>query len=213
MRKAFRDIDHQLAVEPDEPWNLNIHHDRLLARLVEPGSRVLDAGCGDGFLAARLCRMGCEVVALDVDPGVLQRARRRWQGLPVQWVQADLLEAPLADGSFDAVLSNAALHHLPDQGEALARMATLLRPGGRLGVVGFAANGPLDWPRSLLGMVGIFVLVRARHKWEHTAPTVWPPPLTYGQVRRVSGKVLPGRHFRRLWLGRYLLTWSAPDAG
>ena len=194
----------------ERPWNINIHLDRLLARLAAPGDRVLDVGCGDGFLSARLAEVGYHVVALDADAGVLDRAQERWAGRPVDWVHGDLMTHPLAAGSFDAALSNATLHHLPDAGAALARMAHLVRPGGTVGVVGFARNGPLDWPMSLIGAVGIFVLVRVRGKWEHTAPIAWPPQQTYGQMRRLSARVLPGSSYRRLWLGRYLLTWRRP---
>ena len=198
-----------LPARDPEPWNLNIHHDALLAALVVPGDRVIDVGCGDGFLSARLARRGCRVVALDADSDVLSRARARWEGLPVDWIHGDLLTHPLPDG-VDAVVSNATLHHLPDTGAALARMGGLLRPGGRLGVVGFARNGPLDWPMSLAGAVAIAALTRSRPTWEHSAPIHWPPEVTYGDVRRISGHVLPGRTFRRLWLGRYLLTWTRP---
>lgn len=193
-----------------EPWNLNIQLDRQLVELVTPGSRVLDVGCGDGFLSARLADRGCRVTGLDVDPGVLQRARERWAGRPIYWVQGDVLSWPVEPGTFDAVVSNAALHHLPDTAAGLRRFAELTAPGGRVGVVGFARNGLLDWPMSLIGAVGVFVLVRARRKWEHTAPTHWPPPLTYAGTRRVAAEALPGSRFRRLWVGRYLLTWTAP---
>lgn len=95
-----------------EPWNLNIHHDQLLARLAPPGSRVLDVGCGDGFLAARMQANGCRVVAIDVDAGALERARRRWTGRDIEWVQADLLTYDPPGNEFDAVVSNAAIHHV-----------------------------------------------------------------------------------------------------
>lgn len=199
--------------ESGQPWNVNIHYDRLLAELAPPGSRVLDIGCGDGFLSARLVDRGCEVVALDADADVLDRARERWVDDAIDWVHADVRSRPFPANSFDVVLSNAALHHLTDTGRALRLLGDLVRPGGRLGIVGFARNGPLDWPMSLVGSVGIFIAVRARGKWEHSAPIAWPPPSTYGGVRRVSRRVLPGRRFRRLWLGRYLLTWRCPDDG
>ncbi len=170
--------------------------------------RVLDVGCGDGFLSARLADSGCHVVALDADADVLVRARERWPTHPIEWVHADLFAARLEAESFDLVVSNATLHHLSDTRDALNRLAELVAPGGRLGVVGFATNGPLDWPMSIAGSIGVFVAVPVQGKWEHTAPIVWPPPLTYGQVRRVSGDVLPGRVFRRLWLGRFILTWT-----
>lgn len=118
--------------------------------------------------------------------------------MDVGWVHGDVLAHPFADESFDVVVSNAMLHHLPDTAASLRRLARLVRPGGTLGVVGFARNGPLDWPMSLFGSVGVFVVTRTRGKWEHTAPLTWPPPLTYGQMRRASASVLPGRSFRRL---------------
>jgi hypothetical protein len=59
------------------------------------------------------------------------------------------------------------------------------------------------------------VLGNALHRmtkgyWEQMAPTVWPPPLTYAQMRRVADRVLPGVRFRRHLLWRYSLTWTKP---
>ena len=86
--------------QPSQPWNINIHYDRLLADLVPGGSRVLDVGCGDGFLSARLAAAGCQVVALDADAGVLSRARARWPDSDVEWIHANVLTAPFTPGSF-----------------------------------------------------------------------------------------------------------------
>ncbi|MGJ3507687.1 class I SAM-dependent methyltransferase [Enemella sp. A6] len=194
----------------DRPWNLNIHFDRLLSDLVDPGSRVLDVGCGDGFLSARLAESGCRVVGLDSDADVLDRARQRFGSHDIAWVHGDLLTCDLTDESFDAVLSNATLHHLPDTAEGLRRMKRLTRPGGRIGVVGFARNGLLDWPRSLVGALGMAIINRVRGQWTHTAPMVTELPLTYGEMRRLSQAVLPGRRFRKLWLGRYWLAYRKP---
>jgi 2-polyprenyl-3-methyl-5-hydroxy-6-metoxy-1,4-benzoquinol methylase len=104
----------------EQLWNLNIHYDALLDSRVPPGVlRVLDVGCGDGLLAARLTRRIPDVTALDVDAPVLKRARDRFAGAPVRWMQGDVMTADLA--GFDAVVSNAVLHHLPDTGAALRR--------------------------------------------------------------------------------------------
>ena len=193
-----------------EPWNLNIHYDRLLVRLTRPGQRVLDVGCGDGFLSARLADAGCHVVALDADEGVVLRARARWPKKPVDWTRGDLHTHSLQPGSFDVVVSNATLHHMPDTVAALRRLGDLTRPGGTVGVVGLAKAGPLDWPMSLLSAVGIAVATGVRRTWEHSAPIVWPPPHTYGEVNRMTADEWPGRSYRRLWLGRYLVTWEKP---
>lgn len=188
-------------------WNLNIHCDQFLLELAEAGDSVLDVGCGDGFLSARLAEKGCTVVALDLDAGVLERAQARWPDHSIQWICGDVLTYDFVLATFDAVLSNATLHHLPDTEQALERFAELLRPGGRLGVIGFARNGLLDWPRSLIGAALISILNLVKGKWEHTAPRAWPPAYTYGQLRHLSKRALPGRRYQRLWLGRYRLTW------
>lgn len=197
----------------NKPWNANIHYDALLASLASPGDRVLDVGCGDGFLSARLAELGCQVVALDADAGVLERAQQRWPQHRIDWLHDDFLKVDLPLGSFDVVLSNATLHHLPDAAQALTRMATLAKPGAQLGVVGFARNGFWDWPMSIIGAVLLFVIRNARGKWEHTAPIAWPPALTYGGVKRVAKAVWPGCTFRRLWLGRFFLKWTKAGAG
>lgn len=119
-------------------WNGNIHYDARLAACVPDGAgAVLDVGCGDGFLAARLARCVPLVVALDIDAPVLGRARARFPDAPVTWCHGDVLTRPLEAGSFDAVLSNAMLHHLPGTRAALRRLSQLVRP--RPGLVGVSS--------------------------------------------------------------------------
>ena len=87
-------------------WNANMHyHGLVLASLPKGASRVLDVGCGDGILAAQLFESGVpNVVALDVDQPVLDRARARHEGMPIEWLQGDVLDASLEPQSFDAVV-------------------------------------------------------------------------------------------------------------
>ena len=192
-----------------ELWNVNIHYDARLAACVPAAARsVLDVGCGDGFLAARLAGRVPLVVAIDVDAPVLDRARARFPDATVTWCHGDVLTHPLEAGPFDAVVSNAALHHLGDTRAALLRLGQLVRPGGVLAVVGFARTQWRDWPWAAVAFVARGIAIRVRGVWEHTAPTVWPPTDTYRQLRQVAQEVLPGSRIRRLLLGRYLLTWQ-----
>lgn len=198
------------------PWNHNIHYHRLLLDALPEGSRrVLDMGCGDGLLAADLVDRGvAEVVALDSDAQVLARARQRHAGKPIRWVEGDFMTAPLADAPFDAVLTVATLHHL-DMERALRRCADIVRPGGLVGAIGLAAFEWRDLPFDLAGMVATRVIRAARGHWEHTAPTLWPPPLTYSQVRAAAERALPGVTYRRHLLWRYSLVWrrAVSDGG
>lgn len=193
-----------------QPWNVNIHYDRLLVAAVPDGATdVLEVGCGVGFLAAAVAAPGRRVVALDVDAPVLARAQERFPDADVAWTLGDVMTYEL--GSFDAVLSNATLHHLPDTEAALRRLASLTRPRGVLAVVGFATNRTVA-ERSKVPMEFVVrgVANRWHSKWEHTAPVHWPPPLSYGDLARLASDILPGCEFRRLRMGRYLLTWTRP---
>ena len=92
-----------------------------------PGERILDLGCGDGALTARIVQAGAEVTGLEPDPLMAQAARGR--GIAV--LEQDAHE-PFGEGAFDAVFSNAALHWMRDPSCVLAHVARALRPGGRL---------------------------------------------------------------------------------
>lgn len=175
------------------PWNVNIHYDGTLDALVPSSAgRVLDVGCGDGFLAARLARRVSDVVALDVDQPVLDRAQGRFPAVPVTWLRGDVLTDVFTPGSFDAVVSNAALHHLPDIRTGLRRLSALVRPGGVLAIVTFVRTEWREFPWASASFIARGVAIGARGKWEHSVPTVWPPVDTFRQLRAVAETVLPG---------------------
>lgn len=191
-----------------QPWNINIHYNGLVDGLVPTGAQqVLDVGCGDGFLAARLAGRIPRVVALDIDEPVLQRAATRFHRASVRWTHGDLMSAELPH--FDAVVSNAALHHLGDTRAALARLSGLLRPGGTLVVVTFVKPSVREGLWHLTSWIACAVVNQIRGKWEHTAPIKWPPPDTFAQLRAHVRTVLPGARVRRLLYGRVLITWRA----
>ncbi len=194
-----------------EPWNVNIHYDALLESKVPlDARRVLDVGCGDGFLAARLSRRVPDVIALDLDGPVLRRARARFAAAPVRWMQGDVMAADLPRAGFDAVVSNAALHHIEDTRAALERLAGLVRPRGTLAVVTFVKPPLRNGLWHLTSWVACGVVNRIRGKWEHTAPIKWPPAATLEELRGHARALLPGAELRRLLYGRALISWRAP---
>jgi tRNA (cmo5U34)-methyltransferase len=101
-----------------------------------PVSSVLDLGTGTGeTLAAVLGRHGgAAAVGIDKSEAMLDAARTRLEGfhLPVELRVAPLTD-PLPEGPFDLVVSALAVHHLegPDKSALFARVAGILRPGGR----------------------------------------------------------------------------------
>lgn len=194
----------------DDRWNHNIHYHRVVLDAVPEGAHnALDVGAGDGLLTRELRTRVAHVTAIDVDRKVLDRAQTHDPG--VTWVVGDVLDHPLVPGTFDVVASVATLHHLPDLAQALRRFAELTAPGGVLVVVGLArSTGLKDLPYEIAGAVQHRVLARRRTVWEHSAPTVWPPPHDYAEVRRTAAAVLPGARWRRLPMWRYSLVWMKP---
>lgn len=189
----------------DPRWNHNIEYHRLVLDALPSCARTaLDVGTGDGLLARDLHRVVPDVTGIDVDAEVLARAHAEDPG--VTWVQGDVLTHPL--GSFDVVASVAVLHHFTDPEAALRRLADLTNPGGLLAIVGLARSStPEDIAYDLAGTARHQRLRRTRGFWDHTAPTVWPPPQSYREVRRLARQVLPGVRWRRLLLWRYALLW------
>ncbi len=103
------------------------------------GERILDLGCGDGALTTRIAATGATVVGLDSSPGLVNAARRL--GLDARLGDGQRLAEVLADEpAFDAILTNAALHWMPDADAVIRGMHHALRSGGR--VVGeFGGHG------------------------------------------------------------------------
>ena len=194
------------------PWNHNIHYHPLILDAVPAGcQRGLDVGCGEGGLARELRQVVPHVLAIDCDGPVIDRARQQDNGAGVEYVAGDFLAYDLRPGSFDVIVSVAALHHM-DPAAALSRMRQLLRPGGTLALVGLARSRLRDLPAEVAGVVGHRVLLVGKKYQEVNAPTIWPPPQTYAQVRRIASDILPGVRYRRHLLWRYSLVWTKPPA-
>jgi SAM-dependent methyltransferase len=103
----------------------------LVAGLVPPGARVLDAGCGTGRVAVELARRGYDVVGVDNDASMLAVARR---SPDVRWSDADLSALEL-DDRFDLVVAAGNVVVFLAEGtehEVLRRLAAHLVPGGLL---------------------------------------------------------------------------------
>jgi SAM-dependent methyltransferase len=122
---------------PTQTWDPQryAHNARFVSDLGVPvlellspqkGERILDLGCGDGVLTAKLAAMGCQVVGVDGSAEQVEATKRL--GVEAYVMDGERLTF---DGEFDAVFSNAALHWMRDPDRVIDGVRRALRTGGR----------------------------------------------------------------------------------
>lgn len=107
----------------------------------DPGSRVVDVGCGPGALTGVLVdRLGAEhVAAADPTAPFVEACRERNPGVDVRRAPAE--DLPFDDGSFDVAAANLVVHFMADPVAGLTEMARVTRPGGRLAATVWDIHG------------------------------------------------------------------------
>jgi trans-aconitate methyltransferase len=93
------------------------------------GERVLDLGCGDGALTAKLTAAGCVATGVDASPEQVEAAKKL--GLDARVGMGEDLTSMFEAGAFDAVFSNAALHWMKQADDVIAGVHRVLRENGR----------------------------------------------------------------------------------
>jgi ubiquinone/menaquinone biosynthesis C-methylase UbiE len=98
-------------------------------------SEILDIGCGDGSISTPLLNSNCRLTLLDVSPGMLSIARSRVpEGLSsrVKFVNEDFMQVPFEKNFFDLVICVGVLAHVISPQDLIAKIASVLKPGGTL---------------------------------------------------------------------------------
>ena len=123
------------------PWVAQVMRER---RPEMAPARVLDIGCGAGFLTNALAREGHDVSGLDASPASLAVAATHDPTRSVRYVEGDALALPFADASFDVVCAMDFLEHVEEPARVVAEAARVLAPGGLFFFHTFDRN-PLAW--------------------------------------------------------------------
>jgi len=131
---------------------------------IPDGARIIDIGCGNGYLDICLARRGYEVVGVDRLVAVLDEARERAGDDNVESVSDDLREVKFADASFDVALMFGVVGLMSTDGDSdlLARVHRWLKPGGRLLI-----DGDKDLARN--GMSGSIDRPDGEYRWTWTS--------------------------------------------
>jgi demethylmenaquinone methyltransferase / 2-methoxy-6-polyprenyl-1,4-benzoquinol methylase len=131
-------LNHVLSLNIDRVWWRRTAR-RFAAILARKDAQVLDLCCGTGDMAFALQRQagnsGAKIWGADFAHPMLERAVRKSQGAAPAWVEADALNLPFPDGSFDLVTSAFGFRNLADYDAGLREIVRVLRPGGELGIL------------------------------------------------------------------------------
>lgn len=122
-------------------WQDHSWKQRLLETLPEGDlRRIVDLACGTGDLTEALARRypSAEITGVDLSPEMLARARRRLKAAAVRFVEADMGELPLSDGSVNLVTGGYAVRNAPDLEALLREVKRVLAPGGLFVILDFS---------------------------------------------------------------------------
>jgi demethylmenaquinone methyltransferase/2-methoxy-6-polyprenyl-1,4-benzoquinol methylase len=190
-------LNHVLSVGLDRRWRA-----KAIAVLdLPPAGRVLDLCTGTGDLAVAAVRGGTNVSVVGVDfAGAMLRlalAKVRAGGLApvIRLVRGDATRIPLADGSFDAATIGFGIRNVADPESALAEIARVLRPGGRLAILEFGQpripgiSTLYTWYfRYVLPLVGRMVSKhQSAYSYLPASVVNFPPPAEFARAIEARG--------------------------
>jgi len=163
---------------------------------VRAGERVIDVAAGNGNATLAAARRFARVTSTDYVPALLEkgRARAAAEGLAIHFREADAEALPFPDASFDVALSTFGVMFAPDQARAAAEIRRVVRPGGRIGMANWTAEGFIG---QLFKAAGKYI----------APPAGLASPLLWGNedhVRQLFGAdALQARITRRMFNFRY----------
>jgi len=98
----------------------------------QPGEKILDVGCGEGYLSEKIASRGALVKAIDLNPKAIASARNRVKNERLEFRALDATELDYPEAFFDKIVSFCVIEHFVDDEKVLSLLAGMLKPGGRL---------------------------------------------------------------------------------
>src|SRR5260370_11411943 len=128
-KEFFAAFDRLREAEDCEPYDFS---QRIHGYETARGKRVLDVGCGNGYVLSRYARCGAAAYGIDLTETALTLSRRRFElnGLQGEFRSTDGDTIPYPDSHFDIVCAMGVLHHVEDPQPMIAEMRRVLKPGG-----------------------------------------------------------------------------------
>lgn len=149
-------LDIRIALHQKYSLNKQPFGDWILSHYeLKGGEKVLELGCGTGNMwreAAKWLPTDAELLLTDFSQGMLETAKVTVEPLPnINFRQVDIQQIPYEDNSFDVVIANMMLYHVPDLKKGLREVARVLKPDGRFFCATVGEKGVACWLAEVLG--------------------------------------------------------------
>ena len=120
---------------------------------LQPGERVLELGCGTcSMWKGVTLPENCHVTLTDLSAGMLETAIQNTSHLRADYAVCDAMAVPYADHSFDVVIANMMLYHVPDIHRALSEIRRVLKPSGRFFAATSGEHGAVETVLDMLSL-------------------------------------------------------------
>jgi SAM-dependent methyltransferase len=168
---SFRDFEHQGWSSEDVALGYHDHLSPITTQAigalldaagVRRGTRVVDVGTGAGYAAAAAADRGAEAIGIDFSAAQVALARRRYPSL--EFREGDAGALPFPDSSFEAVISNLGMPHVPDPDAFIREAFRVLRSGGRFAFSVWAS------PEEAVGLGIIYGAVQSHGRMDVPLP-------------------------------------------
>jgi demethylmenaquinone methyltransferase/2-methoxy-6-polyprenyl-1,4-benzoquinol methylase len=150
-------LNHVLSFNVDRWWWRTTAR-RFAQTLRRSESCTLDLCCGTGDMTSALLRASRgslgKIIGADFSHAMIERAAHKFSSTKLRWIEADALQLPVFDASFDLVTAAFGFRNLADYDAGLREMVRVLRPGGECGILDFGEPG---------GLIGKFYTVYFKH--------------------------------------------------
>ncbi len=222
LTQKIRDDFDRIALYDRQGWNHNNHyHNFLLKQLPFPCNNILDIGCGTSEFTRLLAKQAQNVVAIDLSPNAIEIAQERSREYTnIDFQVADIMQWEFPKEHFDAIISIAALHHLPVE-QLLPNLQAALVPGGKLVILDLLKYESIQ--DSLSDIIAVplnWTLQRLRNSQIKRSPEALQAMrehlrtdeyLTLSQVKKIYTNSLSEAKIKKHLFWRYSIVWEKPS--
>lgn len=169
---------------PFADWIVSHYH-------IAPGARILELGCGTGSMwknNLHLLSGGAELTLTDFSEGMLETARGnlpRQDSITFQVV--DIQNIPYPDASFDAVIANMMLYHVPNLHKGLSEVRRVLKPGGTFYCATYGEHGIMEFINNALAHLNVIGRIGTTFTLQNGAKTLGQHFETVRRLDREDG--------------------------